>query len=164
MLLADPGSHAPADYPCPFCSLVRGDYARTWARTEDLVLQDEHVTAFVSPEQWPRNPGHVLVIPNAHHENLYELPDTIGARIHAASRLLVLAMKRAWACDGTSTRQHNEPAGNQEVWHYHLHVFPRWHGDALYASRKARIEPAARARQAAELRAVLAVSPEPAAR
>ncbi|HEX3722191.1 MAG TPA: hypothetical protein VHV31_05340, partial [Nitrolancea sp.] len=35
-------------------------------------------------------------------------------------------------CDGTSFRQHNEPAGNQEIWHYHLHVFPRYVDDDLY--------------------------------
>ena len=34
--------------------------------------------------------------------------------------------------DGVSTRQHNEPAGNQDVWHYHLHVFPRYQDDAFY--------------------------------
>ena len=40
-----------------------------------------------------------------------------------------------WACDGTSVRQHNEPAGNQDAWHYHVHVFPRYAGDSLYGTR-----------------------------
>jgi histidine triad (HIT) family protein len=44
-------------------------------------------------------------------------------------------MKEAYRCDGTSFRQHNEPAGNQDVWHYHLHVFPRYHGNDLYRLR-----------------------------
>jgi histidine triad (HIT) family protein len=61
-------------------------------------------------------------------------------------------MKAAYGCDGTSTRQHNEPAGHQEVWHYHLHVFPRFMGDGLYASRKARVDEARRAECAARLR------------
>jgi len=39
-----------------------------------------------------------------------------------------------YACDGVSTRQHNEPDGGQDVWHYHLHVFPRYTGDDLYRS------------------------------
>ena len=44
-------------------------------------------------------------------------------------------LKEALACDGTSTRQHNEPAGNQhDMWHLHVHVFPRYDGDNLYAS------------------------------
>ena len=40
-------------------------------------------------------------------------------------------MKRADSCDGVSTRQHSEPAGQQEVWHDHLHVLPRFEGDEL---------------------------------
>ena len=149
-------SHEPAGYVCPFCVFARGeDEALTWNREADLVHRDEAVLAFVSPEQWPRNAGHVLVIPAAHHENLYTLPLEIATRIHWVSRAVALAMKRAWACDGTSTRQHNEPAGNQEIWHYHFHVFPRWDGDRLYTSRKARVAEPKRAVQAEELRAAL---------
>jgi histidine triad (HIT) family protein len=41
-------------------------------------------------------------------------------------------MKEVYRCDGVSTRQHNEPAGDQDVWHLHVHVFPRYEGDQLY--------------------------------
>ena len=41
--------------------------------------------------------------------------------------------KRLYKCDGVSSRQHNEPDGGQDVWHYHLHVFPRYKNDNLYA-------------------------------
>jgi len=41
-------------------------------------------------------------------------------------------MKSSYKCDGISMRQHNEPAGNQDIWHYHLQVFPRYEGDNLY--------------------------------
>jgi histidine triad (HIT) family protein len=41
-------------------------------------------------------------------------------------------MKAIYSCHGVSTRQHNEPAGNQGVWHYHLHVTPRYNGDGFY--------------------------------
>jgi histidine triad (HIT) family protein len=44
-------------------------------------------------------------------------------------------MKRIYDCDGVSTRQHNEPAGYQDAWHYHVHVFPRYEGDYLYNTR-----------------------------
>lgn len=43
-------------------------------------------------------------------------------------------MKRVYGCDAVSTVQHNEPYGNQDVWHYHVHVFPRYDGDNLYRS------------------------------
>ena len=41
-------------------------------------------------------------------------------------------MRASYDCAGISTRQHNEPAGNQDVWHLHVHVFPRHHDDRLY--------------------------------
>ncbi|MDN3240096.1 HIT family protein [Glycomyces tritici] len=43
--------------------------------------------------------------------------------------------RETYGCDGVSTRQHNEPAGNQDVWHLHVHVFPRYEGDRLYATK-----------------------------
>ena len=148
-------SHEPVGYRCPFCLFVAGEEQGTWNRASDLVLRAPKATAFVSPEWWPNNPGHVLLIPNDHYENLYDLPLEVGADIHALSREVALAMKRAYECDGTSTRQHNEPAGNQEVWHYHLHVFPRYAGDDLYFSRKARVSESLRAEYAARLRDAL---------
>jgi len=49
-----------------------------------------------------------------------------------SSRRAALALKEAYQCGGVSTRQHNEPSGYQDVWHYHLHVFPRYENDDLY--------------------------------
>ena len=69
-----------------------------------------------------------------HIENIYALSREQAGDVHEAARRVALAMKRAYSCDGVSTRQHNEPAGQQEVWHYHLHVFPRYDGDELYTS------------------------------
>ena len=159
-------SHEPQGYRCPFCLFLASpeplasperaaQEKGTWNRASDLVHRGTTVTAFVSPEWWPNNPGHVLVIPNDHHENLYGLPLAVGAAIHALSRDVALAMKHAYGCDGTSTRQHNEPAGYQEVWHYHLHVFPRYPGDDLYFSRKARVSEELRGEYAARLRDAL---------
>lgn len=45
-------------------------------------------------------------------------------------------MKASYSCDGISTRQHNEPAGNQDVWHYHQHIFPRYINDKLYENHE----------------------------
>jgi histidine triad (HIT) family protein len=72
------------------------------------------------------------VIPRRHHENLYDLPDDVGHEIWDLTRRVAVAMKKVYQCDGVSTRQHNEPAGDQDVWHLHVHVFPRYQGDQLY--------------------------------
>ena len=73
-------------------------------------------------------------MPDRHVENLYDItPQELGA-VYATAQLVASAMRRAYGCQGTSTRQHNEPAGNQDVWHFHVHVFPRYDGDDLYLS------------------------------
>ena len=86
--------------------------------------------------RFPNNQGHVLVIPNPHFENIYDLPVEFTAPIHQLSRAVALAMKATYQCDGILIRQHNEPAGGQHVWHYHLHVIPRYENDYFYASQK----------------------------
>ena len=125
--------HAPAGYACPFCVYVAGGGCDRVGQ-EHVVERTESTLTYVSPKWWPRNPGNVLVIPTAHLENLYELPDTLGTPMQRAVRRAASALKSAYGCDGVSTRQHNEPAGNQDVWHYHVHVYPRWADDELYLS------------------------------
>ncbi len=151
-------THAPRDYVCPFCLLVAGvEDGRVLSVQSDIVYQDEAVTAFIGARQWHDNRGHVIVIPNQHFENLYELPTALAAPIHVAARAVALTMKAAYGCDGVSTRQHNEPGGNQDVWHYHLHVFPRWFNDRLYKGGGASpMEAQERAQYAERLRAALA--------
>jgi histidine triad (HIT) family protein len=98
------------------------------------------------------NSGHVIIIPNQHHENLYDLPLSTATAIHALAREVALTMKQHYQCLGISTRQHNEPAGDQEVWHYHLHVFPRYHEDNLYQEDRRRTTPEERQPYATLLR------------
>ncbi|MFE6862274.1 HIT family protein [Nocardia sp. NPDC057668] len=127
-------NHEPAGYDCPFCFLLAG--GETPLDTpRDIVLRTAHATAFTASRWWPNNHGNVLVIPNAHHENLYDLPAEYGHAVHDVVREVAVAMRATYGCAGVSTRQHNEPAGGQDVWHYHVHVFPRYHGDDLYMSR-----------------------------
>jgi histidine triad (HIT) family protein len=94
-------------------------------------------------------------VPDEHVENMYALPRELAADVHETARRVALAMKTAFSCDGVSTRQHNEPAGQQEVWHYHLHVFPRFHGDELYTSSARLTSPEERLPYATALRAAL---------
>jgi histidine triad (HIT) family protein len=129
-------NHEPDGYGCPVCQLVAdGEDERRISTQRDIVRRDELATALISPRWWPNNHGHVVVVPNAHHENLYDLPSRDGHAVHDLVREVAIAIRRTYGCDGTSVRQHNEPAGNQDVWHYHVHVFPRYGGDDLYASR-----------------------------
>jgi histidine triad (HIT) family protein len=148
-------NHAPPGYECPFCALASGKRCASLHSTaDDIILRDQKIMALVASHWWKKNPGHVLVVPVRHFENLYDLPDEVGSAIHAASKSIALAMKRAYRCEGISTRQHNEPAGYQEVWHYHLHIFPRFADDNLYAEdgSKSLIAPPIRSEYAQRLR------------
>lgn len=148
--------HEPAGYRCPFCRVVADETGEGMLTTRaDVVYRDETVTAFIAAAWWPANAGHVLVIPNDHYENVYDIPDDVLAAVQVAGKRIALALKAAYGCDGTSFRQHNEPDGNQDVWHYHLHVFPRYAGDDLYLGRKRFTGPAERLPYAEKLRAHL---------
>jgi histidine triad (HIT) family protein len=130
-------SHEPPGYECPFCSIVRGeDQAGDWTKDSDVVKRDAAATAWIAPLWWPNNAGHVIVVPNAHIENIYLLTGEHALAVHELAREVAIAMMETYGCEGTSTRQHNGPGGDQEVWHYHLHVFPRTKGDGLYGSRR----------------------------
>jgi histidine triad (HIT) family protein len=147
-------SHAPPDYDCPFCRYIGGE-GNEFVDPDHEVERTPDVLAFVSPTWWPNNPGNVLVIPTSHIENLYELPDELGTPLQRTVRRVAIAMKNAYGCDGVSTRQHNEPAGNQDVWHFHTHVFPRWQGDNLYRERGSRASKPEMSRVAEDLRLAL---------
>ena len=152
-------NHEPDDYSCPFCAVAAGhESGSVYTVAEDVVLRGELVVGCISSHWWPRNPGHVILIPWDHFENIYDLPDEYGAEIFKASRRIALAMKSAYGCEGVSTRQHNEPAGYQEVWHFHQHVFPRYRGDDLYTRTAERFitTPSQRSPYAEKLKGALA--------
>jgi histidine triad (HIT) family protein len=126
-------THAPENYLCPFCLLVQGvENEYVYSARSDIIYQDESVTAFIGSHQWSRNHGNTIIIPNEHFENIFDLPDRYPLAIHRVAKLVALAMKKVYSCDGISMRQHNEPAGYQDVWHYHVHVTPRYMDDQFY--------------------------------
>ena len=145
-------SHEPSDYSCPFCSYANGVF-NDRVGASHVVERTPETLAFVSPRWWVNNEGHVIVIPLAHVENLYVIPDALAVPLMAALRRTALALKGAYSCAGTSVRQHNEPAGNQELWHLHFHVFPRYEGDEFYGSAFRPAGPGEMDDRAARLRA-----------
>src|SRR5262252_4715822 len=56
-------NHAPADYVCPMCAFVSGHPEPGWSTHEDIVLEDDQVLALISSRWWPRNLGHVILVP-----------------------------------------------------------------------------------------------------
>lgn len=146
-------THMPKGYVCPFCQVTSGlDVPNKGTKQNDVIFQNEYVTAFIASKWWLNNKGHVLVVSNQHFENIYELPPEYAAEIHRAAQLTAFAMKDTYDCDGITTRQHNEPAGSQDVWHYHLHVYPRYKHDFFYLTKGFQTNPDKRAIYAEKLR------------
>lgn len=124
-------SHEPDDYSCPFCRIQYGEFNER-NQPSDVIAVTERAYARIAPKWWPDNHGAALVIPRAHVENLYALSLEDGHAVWELTQLVAIAVRSTYECAGTSIRQHNEPAGNQDVWHLHVHIFPRYEGDSLY--------------------------------
>jgi histidine triad (HIT) family protein len=144
-------NHEPAGYNCPFCEYIKDN-------SEYIVYSDNFLTAFISTAVWNSNIGSVLIIPNKHVENLYDMPDDLLEKIAVLSKRVALAIKENYKSDAVSLRQHNEPDGNQSVWHYHQQVIPRWKDDNFYGNHskdKREISPEERLEYAKLIKAAL---------
>ncbi|MBD9375801.1 HIT family protein [Pseudoxanthomonas sp. PXM04] len=109
---------------CIFCAILEGRAAAS------RVAEDADVVAFLDLRQ--PVPGHVLVVPRAHVETIYELaPDTAAALMRMAVRV-AQALRAEFDPPGLNLWQSNGHAGGQEVPHVHLHVQPRQHRDGLF--------------------------------
>ncbi len=128
-------NHAPENYDCPLCSISKG-VETEHNKLQDIVYKDEKVMAHISPKWWPNNAAPVIIYPRKHFENIYDIPDELLADIYKVGKKIALSMKESYPCDGTSFRQHNEPSGNQSVFHFHLQVLPRYKGDNLYLNHE----------------------------
>jgi len=125
-------NHAKRDYKCPICIGIRGIRSKdTLIRKNDIVFKNKLVTAFIASFFIGKTPGHLIIVPNKHIENLYDLPGRIGNEIFRTSRKLALKMKKAYKCEGITILQNNEPVGDQHAFHYHLHILPRYKNDNL---------------------------------
>lgn len=104
-----------------FCAIAAG---RSPAH---VVLADEHALAFLTND--PASAGHTLVIPRLHVEHLWDGgPDDVAAvarTVHATAALLHERLQP----DGLTMRQNTGAASGQVIFHLHIHLVPRWHGD-----------------------------------
>ncbi len=116
-------TYAPEGYRCPFCAIARG------AEASCVVAQSSGAIAVVSLGQVPSNKGGLLVFPKAHVESLLHAPEEVLAECMALCKLVAQALVMSLKCEGVTLRQNNGPASGQDVWHFHIHVVPRWKED-----------------------------------
>lgn len=130
-------NHAPKDYKCPICLGVQDiESEDTLLKKDDLIYRDDLVSAYINSFWIKTCEGHVIVVPNKHFENLYEIDEKYSHRIMDISKKIAVAMKKAYKCDGITIRQNNEPASMQHAFHYHMHIIPRYEGDRLDENMK----------------------------
>lgn len=123
-------NHAPPNYVCPICLGVEGiENGQTLLRKEDLIFRNELVSVFINSFFIRGNEGHVIIVPNAHIENIYDLTSECATAIMDAAKKMAVVIKEAYQCDGITLRQNNEPAGDQHAFHFHMHVIPRYEND-----------------------------------
>jgi histidine triad (HIT) family protein len=111
------------DPDCLFCKIVAGELPGT------IVDQDERTVAFMDIS--PATRGHALVVPRRHAADLGEIPDEDLAACAATARRLARRAREALGADGVNLMNSWGPAAWQTVFHFHLHVIPRYDGDPL---------------------------------
>jgi histidine triad (HIT) family protein len=112
-----------AEEGCLFCRIVAGEVPA------QIVAQDERTVTFMDIN--PATEGHVLVVPRAHSRDLFEIgADDLAAVVAAAGRIARLMPDRLGA-DGVNLINSAGPAAWQTVFHFHVHVIPRYAGDPL---------------------------------
>jgi histidine triad (HIT) family protein len=130
-----------------FAKILRGELPA------HKVYEDDRTLAFM--DVMPRADGHTLVIPKSPVRTFLDMsPEEIAATYATAQKVAQAAM-RAFAADGITIQQFNEPAGGQVVFHMHVHVLPRHDGVGLKPHTGEMAKPEVLAEHAAKLRAAL---------
>ncbi|GJE18059.1 HIT family protein [Methylobacterium marchantiae] len=133
-----------------FAKILRGEIPA------QKVYEDEHTLAFM--DVMPQGPGHTLVIPKAPARGLLDAdPASLAATIRTVQRV-ARAVKTAFAADGLTIFQYNEPAGGQTVFHLHVHIVPRFDDVALSRHTGGMADSDLLGVHAAQIRAALAAA------
>jgi len=106
---------------CIFCRLANGDIP-TNALYEDEIVK-------VIFDLSPASKGHIIILTKEHFDNLYAMEEETAAHVFKIATKLAKAIKIALKCDGMNVLQNNEAIAGQTVFHFHMHIIPRYVGD-----------------------------------
>ena len=109
------------DDTCIFCKLAAGEIpsATIYEDQEFRVLLDLN----------PATRGHALILPKEHFMNIFEMPEEWAAKAFALAKRMSGKMKEVLGCDGFNIVQNNGAAAGQTVFHFHIHLIPRYEHD-----------------------------------
>jgi histidine triad (HIT) family protein len=132
---------------CIFCQIIEG--------RAPCAKIDEDATTFTFLDLFPVAEGHSLVVTKSHFENLFEASNAELAGVIASSKRVADAIRATIAPDGLGVFQLNGAAAGQTVFHYHMHLIPRWHGQGFALHSRVRGDDAALRATAARIAAAV---------
>ena len=106
---------------CIFCKIVAGEIP------SHTLYEDEQFKVIL--DVGPATKGHALIIPKNHYANLYELPEEMAADAIKLAKKMMSRMTDKLHCDGFNLVQNNGEAAGQTVFHFHMHLIPRYKND-----------------------------------
>ena len=106
---------------CIFCKIANGDIPSKMLY-EDVVFK-------VILDLGPATKGHALILPKNHYHDLYDLPDETAEKVMLLAKKMAMHMTEKLKCDGFNLVQNNGEAAGQTVFHFHLHLIPRYEED-----------------------------------
>lgn len=109
------------DDNCIFCKIANGEIPSA------TLYEDEDFRVIL--DLGPASKGHALILPKEHYANLYELSDELAAKAMVLAKRMIIKMQRVLNCDGYNVVQNNGETAGQTVFHFHMHLIPRYEGD-----------------------------------
>ena len=106
---------------CIFCKLANGDIPTA------TLYEDDDFRVIL--DAGPATKGHALILPKEHYANLYELDDELAAKVLILAKKMITKLTDVLGCDGYNIVQNNGEAAGQTVFHFHLHMIPRYEND-----------------------------------
>lgn len=106
------------DTNCIFCKIIAGEIP------SKTIYEDEEFKVFLDVN--PASKGHILVIPKEHYADLYEIDEEVAGRAMKLVKKLAAHMKAVLNCDGLNLVQNNGVVAGQTVFHFHMHLIPRY--------------------------------------
>jgi histidine triad (HIT) family protein len=108
---------------CIFCKIIKGEIPG------HILYEDEKVLVML--DAFPIAKGHILIIPKEHYVNIFDIPADLLGHIGKISKAVAINLKDKLGADGINIVNANEKAAQQSVFHYHMHLVPRWEKDGL---------------------------------
>ena len=110
-----------ADQECIFCKIANGEIpsATIYENSDFRVILDVA----------PANRGHALIIPKEHFKDIFDIDAVTAGKLFSLATEVARAMKSVLHCDGMNIVQNNGIIAGQTVFHFHLHLIPRYEGD-----------------------------------